>query len=186
MPSEIVFYFKNLPKNYNGKKTYHVVYETPGKDYCIIKKTLNVYDSETLTKKIGVASVTYTTYTIIDVNNEQYNTIIVNTIIIFNDNTSFPNGNDNILVFDATYLGDIYSLSDLSSSNFALLDGFYKSVINTSLSTGEYANQVGYRETVKDVSKNFVKNTVYFPLPIVTYTNAFNSLPQPSTAPLPS
>ena len=28
--------------------------------------------------------------------------------------------------------------------------------------------------------------TVNFPLPTVTYTNAFNSLPQPSTAPLPS
>jgi hypothetical protein len=186
MPSEIVFYFKNLPKNYNGEKSHRVIYENPDEDYRIIKKTLNVYDSETLTKKIGVASVTYTLDKLIDVNYKEYNTIIVNTFIIFNDNTSFPNGNNNILVFDATYVGDIFNLSDLSSSNFALLDGFYKSVVNTSLSTGEYANQVGYRETVKDASKNFVKNTVYFPLPTVTYTNAFNSLPQPSTAPLPS
>jgi hypothetical protein len=186
MPAEIVFYFRNLPKNYNGKKPSRVLFETPDKSYCIVRKTLNVYDSETLTKKIGVASVTYTLDKLIDANDEIQNIIIVNTVIIFNDNASFPNGNDNILVFDATYAGDVYNLSDLSSSNFALLDGFYKSVVNTSLSTGEYANQLGYRETVKDVSKNFVKNTVYFPLPTVTYTNAFNSLPQPSTAPLPS
>ena len=116
-----------------------------------------------MTKKIGVASVTYTLDKskifdlLIDANDEIQNIIFVNTVIIFNDNASFQNGNDNILVFDATYTGDVFS--DLSSSNFALLDGFYKSVVNTSLSTGEYANQLGYRETVKDVSKNFVKNT---------------------------
>jgi hypothetical protein len=182
MPAEFTFYFKDLPQNYNGAPPYIVVYESPNKEYLIVKKTLNIYDSESLTTIIGICSVTYTNFIIIDKNLKQYNSTSVNTSIIFNENASFPNGNDNVLVFEATYIDSI----DLSPSNFGLLDGYYKSVVNTSLSTGKYANQAGYRETYKDSTQDFVINKVYFPQPILTYTNAFNSLPQPNTAPLPA
>ena len=68
-----------------------------------------------------------------------------------------------------------------------LIDGTYTYQVNSTLSSGEYAAQVGYATSIRNSKDNLNDVTVInFPLPIVTYTNAFNSLPQPSTAPLPA
>jgi hypothetical protein len=54
------------------------------------------------------------------------------------------------------------------------------------LSIREYANQVCYAQFTRNNSETYDKVVVNFPLPTVTYTNAFNSLSQLSTAPLPA
>lgn len=53
----------------------------------------------------------------------------------------------------------------------------------TSQSSGEFCNQFGYAVKTKDLT-NFRKYDVYFPQLVANYTNVFNSLPQPSVAPL--
>lgn len=53
-------------------------------------------------------------------------------------------------------------------------------------STGEFLNQPGYFNKTNYSTKSFRLYEVYFPQAVVTYTNAFNSLPQPSVAPLPN
>jgi hypothetical protein len=71
--------------------------------------------------------------------------------------------------------------------NGDLIDGTYTYQLNSTSSSGEYAAQVGYATSIRNKKDNLNDvTTINFPLPIVTYTNAFNSLPQPSTAPLPA
>jgi hypothetical protein len=68
-----------------------------------------------------------------------------------------------------------------------LIDGTYIYQVNSTLSNGEYSGQVGNSTFVRNRKDGLNDvNIVNFPLPILTYTNAFNSLPQPSTAPLPA
>jgi hypothetical protein len=134
-----------------------------------------LYDSDSLENAKVIATQTVIYNNIINVDD-----LISSqkTFIKFNEYAGVPYGDNNILVTTMTRYNDI--------KNTILVDGVYNIIVSQSESTGEYANQVGYIEYVKDSTKIFVKQTLYFPQPIVTYTNAFNSLPQPNTAPLPA
>ena len=63
--------------------------------------------------------------------------------------------------------------------------GSYTNGLNAPVSTDAYCNQVGYVTKTKS-SSQFRTYLFNWPLPVVNYTNAFNSLPQPSVAPLPN
>jgi hypothetical protein len=58
--------------------------------------------------------------------------------------------------------------------------------VNSLGSSGEFLNQSGYCNKTDYSTKSFRLYEVYFPQAVVTYTNVFNSLPQPSVAPLPA
>ena len=106
----------------------------------------------------------------------------------FNELSGFPNGDDNILSLTTTFVNKLTdsSLPILKEDSLLILkEGTYTLNYNP-LSIGEYANQVCYAQFTRDNSQTYDKVVVNFPLPILTYTNAFNSLPQPSTAPLPA
>lgn len=104
-----------------------------------------------------------------------YNT----TFIKFSSNSGLPNGDDNILVGNLT-------TNNKFTSGSGLANGTYYQQSNTFLSTGEWSGQTGYATITRDSTKTYDKVDVQFPIPVVTYTNAFNSLPQPNTAPLPN
>lgn len=171
MPAQVSFYIK-----ISDTKTKPIIlYESSDKNYIIYKREMPLYDSDSLENAKVVANQTVIYTNIINVDD------LINpntTFIRFNEILGVPYGDKNILVTNFTNYNNI--------KDKIMVDGVYKFNINQSESSGEYANQVGYIEYIKDSSKIFAKQTVYFPLPTVTYTNAFNSLPQPSTAPLPS
>jgi hypothetical protein len=56
--------------------------------------------------------------------------------------------------------------------------------VDSNQCSGEFLNQFGYCEKVKDETTSFRKYSVFFPQLVASYTNVFNSLPQPSVAPL--
>lgn len=58
--------------------------------------------------------------------------------------------------------------------------------VNSLVSSGEFLNQSGYCNKTIISTSPFKLYEVYFPQAVVTYTNVFNSLPQPSVAPLPA
>ena len=132
-----------------------------------------IYNSHDLDKSIGIATYSYNFQ--YDSNNNVYN--YGNMFIKFDNNSGFPNGEDNILVLSST------SVNKFDKNNESV-DREFTQQINQSLSTGEYSGQIGYSDTSR--RNGVVTRNVYFPQPILTYTNAFNSLPQPSTAPLPA
>ena len=139
--------------------------------------TRNVYSDPECKKLIGVAF--YETYIHSFAGNRcAYGNIFIK----FNENSGYPYGDDNILVLTAT------AMNKLIPGTLRLIDGTYVGEVNAELSTGEYAGQVGNFENIRNnkAGLNDV-TTIKFPLPIVTYTDAFNSLPQkPSTAPRPA
>jgi hypothetical protein len=55
--------------------------------------------------------------------------------------------------------------------------------VNQFESSGEFCNQFGYFNKTKDLTQ-FRTYEVNFPQLVASYTNVFNSLPQPSVAPL--
>lgn len=62
----------------------------------------------------------------------------------------------------------------------------YTGSVDSLGSSGEFLNQSGYCNKTNYSTKSFRLYEVYFPQAVVTYTNVFNSLPQPSVAPLPA
>jgi len=136
--------------------------------------TRNVYDNSECTRKIGVAFYENTFHTF------SKNICVYGDVFIkFFKNSGFPYGDDNILVISATNVN--------KTVNGDLIDGTYTYQLNSTSSSGEYAAQVGYATSIRNKKDNLNDvTTINFPLPILTYTNAFNSLPQPSTAPLPA
>jgi hypothetical protein len=173
MPADIVLYYLSTEV-----KPVNILYESSDKKYVVAERTLNVYNSANLenAKIIGTSTNIYT----LTVNSKNDNVCTFNAFIEFNETSGVPYGSNNILVWSNTFINNINPVTFLSY--YAI----YNFPLNTNLSTGEYANQVGYREYIKLEGSLFWKNIIHFPLPTVTYTNAFNSLPQPSTAPLPS
>jgi len=106
----------------------------------------------------------------------------------FNELSGFPNGDDNILSLTTTFVNKLNdtSLPVLKEDNLLMLkEGTYTLNYNP-LSTGQYANQVCYAQFTRDDSQKYDNVIVNFPQPVITYTNVFNSLSQPSVAPLPS
>ena len=170
MPAEFSYFTKQ--EGYNKKD---ILYESPDKNYVIYKKVINLYNSDDVenAKVIGVRTIIYTQTTDAD-------DIVTSTTNYtkFYENAGVPYGDNNILVTNNTRYNKY--------TDYILKDGIYTNIVNQNESTGEYANQIGYLNYEKDSTKIFNKGTYYFPLPTVTYTSAFNSLPQPSTAPLPS
>jgi len=59
----------------------------------------------------------------------------------------------------------------------------YNGSANSAHGNGEFLNQFGYLVKTKYATSPVRKFDVYFPQLIAQYTNAFNSLPQPSLAP---
>jgi len=97
----------------------------------------------------------------------------------FNEKSGLPYGDANILITSQS-IGNYYV-------NGKKPEGDYYEQVNSTLSTGEWSGQVGYvKQNKKNANSISNKYEFNFPLPIVTYTNTFNSLPQPSTAPLPA
>ena len=106
----------------------------------------------------------------------------------FNELSGFSNGDNNILSLTTTFVNKLTdnSLPILKEDSLLMLkEGTYTLNYNP-MSTGDYANQVCYAQFTRDNSQQYDKIIVNFPLPILTYTNAFNSISQPSTAPLPA
>jgi len=171
MPAQFSFYIKIA----DTKTDPIILYESPDKNYISYKREIPLYNSDSLetAKVIGIETVIYTN--IINVSGSINSS---KTFIKFNEVSELPYGDNNILVHTRTGYDD--------NKNTILVDGVYLFIVSQNESTGEYANQVGYIEYVKDSTKILAKETCYFPQPILTYTNAFNSLPQPSTAPLPA
>ena len=168
MPATIVFY-----TNPSDVQDYEKFVFSPNTTLTYF--TRNVYSDPQCSKIIGTKF--YETY----VHNFSGNSAIYfNAFIKFFENSGFPYGDDNILVISGT------SVNKTRPDNL-LLDGTYIYQVNSALSNGEYSGQVGNCRHIvnREASLNNV-TTVYFPQPILTYTNAFNSLPQPSTAPLPA
>jgi hypothetical protein len=64
------------------------------------------------------------------------------------------------------------------SSSVTLTNG-----LTSAISTGAYCNQFGYVQKTKSAS-NFRTYAFTFPQLVASYTNVFDSLPQPSVAPL--
>jgi hypothetical protein len=168
MPATIVFYREAIapPKT--------ILYESPNKNYIIYQRYNPLYSNPECTDIIGNQTTIYTTTFNVD---DEITSVKL--FLKFNEISGVPYGDDNILVVTNTRVnkinGDIF------------IKNIYTGVVSTNESTGEYANQTGYYNYYKtDSEYNSYKYEVFFPLPIVTYTNAFNSLPQPSTAPLPA
>jgi hypothetical protein len=171
MPAEFTVYLKLS----DTKTTPTILYENADKSYRVFKRVYQLYKTDSLENEIivGTRTIIYTSI----INNDY----IITTITVynrFNEYSGVPYGDENILVLNSTRYNKVI--------NNIVIDGIYRDIVNPSQSTGEYANQVGYEIYVKDSTKTFGSFTFYFPLPILTYTNAFNSLPQPSTAPLPA
>lgn len=164
MPATIVIYNKPVIENLE------TVALLPSTNFISYK--LKFYDTKECTKQIG-AGFTQAYAHNFDADSAQYG----NTFIKFFENSDLPYGDDNILVLSGTFFNKY--------SQNGSVDGTYTHQVNSALSSGEYSGQVGYAQTVKKNGSNDA-TTINFPLPTVTYTNAFNSLPQPSTAPLPA
>jgi hypothetical protein len=142
-------------------------------DYAVIQEILNLYD-----KNDNIIGTNTSLSTL--VRNPAGDIILTgNSYVKFNELSGYPYGDDNIFSFTFT----IFNKLDFTTG--LLVDGTYPSNSNA-CSTGEYANQVAYAQLIRDSTQKYDKVTVNFPLPTLTYTNAFNSLPQPSTAPLPA
>lgn len=175
MPAEFNVYVKLS----ETKTKPTILYENADKSYRVFKRVFQLYKTDSLENEIIVGTHTVTYTSIINNNDITTDDITTNIIYIkFNELSGVPYGDDNILVLNKTTYNKY--------TNNILKDGVYTNIVNPSQSTGEYANQVGYEIYVKDSTKVFGSYTIKFPLPTVTYTNAFNSLPQPSTAPLPA
>lgn len=171
MPAQFSFFCKTA----DTKVAPTIHHESPDKSYVIFKRTLPIYNTDNLktTQIIGSYTAMYTS-----VSNPDDLFTSTQNIIKFFENSGLPYGDDNILVTTSTKSNKV--------ENNIVIDGKYTLIISANESTGKYANQVGYNSYTKDSSKIFIKHDVYFPLPILTYTNAFNSISQPSTAPLPA
>jgi hypothetical protein len=171
MPAEFTFYKLKKPET-------TILYESPDKTYIIFKNIHDIYNSDDLKNATIIGQ---STAIINKILNE---TDVVTSATIFrkfNEYAGVPYGDDNILVTSSTQ----YNKFDKDGK--VIKDGNYIECVASDQSTGEYANQVGYLERLVDSVKGIDKFKVVFPLPILTYTNAFNSLPQqPSTAPLPA
>lgn len=136
--------------------------------------TRNVYNNPECTRKIGVAFYESTFHTF-----SKNICVYGDTFIKFFKNSGFPYGDDNILVISFTNVN--------KTVNGDLIDGTYTCQLNSTSSSGEYAAQVGYATFTRNTQSGLNDVTIInFPLPIVTYTNVYNSLSQPSTAPLPA
>jgi hypothetical protein len=167
MPASLVYYSEKTSSNIQPE------FISGELDYALFQDFFNLYDENN--NVIG-SETTLGTF----VRNPSGDIIInTNSYIKFNELSGFPYGDDNILSFTFTYVNKV----DLT--NYQLIEGTYTGVSNA-CSSGEYANQVAYSQFTIDNSQKYDKIIVNFPLPTVTYTNAFNSLPQPSTAPLPA
>jgi hypothetical protein len=164
MPASLVFYSKNK----GITKT--ILYESPDKNYIVYQRYSPIYSNPECTDNIGNRTINYTSTL-----NEDDEITAVKIFFKFNENSGYPYGDDNILVVNHTRVnkrnGDVF------------IKNIYRGSVNTNESTGEYLNQTGYYTYYKEDNDKY---EVFFPLPTVTYTNAFNSLPQPSTAPLPN
>ena len=178
MPASFVLYSKPDDAQ-NLQRT------TLTQDSTLTYYTRDVYNDPACNPSNLIGSCFYETYSHVFNNNldpKSYGTNLVlygNIFIKFNSNSRLPSGDNNILVLSGSNCNKFV--------NGTLIDGLYKGQVNSFLSTGEWAGQVGYSEQVRDrAHKLNDKTTVNFPLPIVTYTNDFNSLPQTSTAPLPA
>ena len=170
MPAEFTFYKLKKPET-------TILYESPDKTYIIIKNIHDIYNSDDLKNATIIGQ---STAIINKILNE---TDVVTSATIFrkfNEYAGVPYGDDNILVTSSTQ----YNKFDKDGK--FIKDGNYINCLASEQSTGEYATQVGYVERVVDSKKGVDKFKVYFPQPILTYTNAFNSLPQRNTAPLPA
>jgi hypothetical protein len=167
MPASLTYYSEKTSSNIQPE------FISGELDYALFQDFFNLYDKNNNV----IGSVTDTGTFVRNPSGD----IIVNTnsYIKFNELSGFPYGDDNILSCTFTYVNKV----DLTNSQ--LLEGTYTGASN-SCSTGEYLNQVAYSQFTRDNSQKYDKVTVNFPLPILTYTNAFNSLPQPSVAPLPA
>jgi hypothetical protein len=177
MPAEFTVYFKIS----DSIKPPTILYESPDKSYSVFKRITPVYNSDSLetAKKIGIRTLIYTSIiNDYDDDTKDDNITAVTSYYKFNEFAGVPYGDENILVVNSTRFNDFI--------NRKLKDGIFRPIVNPSQSTGEYANQVGYAKVTRDSSKVFESFEFKFPLPILTYTNAFNSLPQPSVAPLPA
>lgn len=168
MPATIVFY------RLKEEAPITVLYESPDKNYIVYQRYGQIYSNPECTNNIGNITVINTSTL-----NEDDEITSIKAFTKFNEKSGYPYGDDNILVVNHTRVnkkdGDVF------------IKNIYTGIVNTAESTGEYANQTGYYKYYKkDSEYNSYKYEVFFPLPIVTYTNAFNSLPQPSTAPLPA
>lgn len=167
MPATIVFY-----TDPNDAQDYEQFVFSP--NTILTYFTRNVYSDSECSKIIGTEF--YETYG----HRFSGNSVLYGNVFVkFFENSGFPHGDDNILVISGTnvnkYVDDF------------LIDGTYTYQINSTLSSGEYSGQVGNSTFVRNRKDGLNDvNIVNFPLPILTYTNAFNSLPQPSTAPLPA
>jgi hypothetical protein len=170
MPAEITFYRLKEP-------TTTILYESPDKTYIISKNIHDIYNSDDLETALIIGQSTAIINKIIN----ETDLVTSSTIFRkFNEQSGVPSGDNNILVTSTT------QYNKFDEDGKVIKDGNYIDCVASEQSTGEYANQVGYVERVVDSVKGIVKSRLVFPLPILTYTNAFNSLPQPSTAPLPA
>ena len=170
MPASFTYYFKVS----DTKQTPIFLYESP--NYEIYKRSFPIYNSDNLETSVIIGNYTVIYTSILNENEDLITTSQAFTK--FFENSGVPYGDNNILVTNITRVNKVF--------NRVVADGVYQFKMNGSLSSGEYANQIGYDTYIKDSTKIFASHTIYFPLPVVTYTNAFNSLPQPSTAPLPN
>jgi hypothetical protein len=132
-----------------------------------------LYSDPECTNRIGSAY-----YDLLSHNFNDNNSLSGNAFIKFFPNSGVPQGDDNILVISGTNFNKVV--------NGKLKDGTYTFQVNSTLSSGEWSGQVGYVTEVKSTENGLNFFTFNFPLPTLTYTNAFNSLPQPSTAPFPA
>lgn len=170
MPAEFTFYRLKKPET-------TILYESPDKTYIIFKNMFDVYNSNDLKNATIIGQSTGIVSKILN------ETDVITSATVFrkfNEYAGVPYGDNNILVSSST------QYNKFSRDGKFINDGNYIQNLASDQSSGEYANQVGYIERVVDSVKGLDKHKVYFPLPILTYTNAFNSLPQPSTAPLPA
>ena len=167
MPASFTFY--NKP---NVVEEFETFVFSPNTN--VIYYTINIYDSIECTNIIGIAFSEIYNHTFSG-NKSNFG----NTFIKFFENSGLPYGDDNILVTSGTSVNKVV--------DGRLIDGTYIYQVNSALSSGEYSGQVGNATCVRNRKDGLNDATIVnFPLPILTYTNAFNSLPQPSTAPLPA
>ena len=167
MPASLTYYRENTASKAQ------IEFLSGDSDYAVIQEILNLYDEND--NIIGTNTSLSTL-----VRNPAGDIILTgNSYVKFNELSGYPYGDDNIFSFTFTFFNKLDFTTGL------LVDGTYTGISNA-YSTGEYANQVAYGQLIRDSSQKYDKETVNFPLPTLTYTNAFNSLPQPSTAPLPA
>lgn len=166
MPSQFTFYSDKNSETIVSTETYKMINGMT----VVTNMTANVLSSPNNNTQMGTLFIKKTIT--LDNNNHiwsefEYKIKHEHGIIIFNFN-----------YFDQTTTGENPTEIVPNGNSVVLTTGLL-----SSSASGMFCNQFGYVNKTKDATQ-FRKFDVYFPQLIASYTNAFNSLPQPPHSPL--